>query len=57
MRLWLPVVAVTVATWMMKGSGPLALGDRQACEVRDLFDVLAGQAHKELFKMRASAQK
>jgi branched-subunit amino acid transport protein len=28
-RLWLPVVAVTVATWMMKGSGPLALGDRQ----------------------------
>jgi branched-subunit amino acid transport protein len=28
-RLWLSVVAVTVATWIMKASGPLALGDRQ----------------------------
>jgi branched-subunit amino acid transport protein len=29
MRLWLSVLAVTVATWAMKASGPLALGDRQ----------------------------
>jgi len=28
-RLWLSVAAVTVLTWMMKASGPLALGDRQ----------------------------
>ena len=29
MRLWLSVLAVTVATWAMKAGGPLALGDRQ----------------------------
>jgi branched-subunit amino acid transport protein len=28
-RLWLSVLVVTVATWAMKASGPLALGDRQ----------------------------
>jgi branched-subunit amino acid transport protein len=28
-RLWLSVLAVTAATWAMKASGPLALGDRQ----------------------------
>jgi branched-subunit amino acid transport protein len=28
-RLWISVAAVTVLTWMMKASGPLALGDRQ----------------------------
>jgi branched-subunit amino acid transport protein len=26
---WLSVLVVTVATWLMKSSGPLALGDRQ----------------------------
>lgn len=29
MRLWLPVFMVIVANWVMKASGPLALGDRQ----------------------------
>lgn len=29
MKLWLSVLAVTVANWLMKASGPLALGDRQ----------------------------
>ena len=29
MRLWLSILAVTVATWLMKASGPLALGNRQ----------------------------
>jgi branched chain amino acid efflux pump len=28
-RLWLSVFAVTIATWTMKASGPLALGDRE----------------------------
>jgi branched-subunit amino acid transport protein len=28
-RFWLSALAVTVATWVMKASGPLALGDRQ----------------------------
>jgi branched-subunit amino acid transport protein len=28
-RLWLSVAAVTFRTWVMKASGPLALGDRQ----------------------------
>ena len=29
MRLWLSTLAVTVATWAMKASGPLALGHRR----------------------------
>ena len=29
MRLWLSILAVTLATWLMKASGPLALGNRQ----------------------------
>lgn len=29
MRLWLSVLVVTAATWAMKASGPIALGDRQ----------------------------
>jgi branched-subunit amino acid transport protein len=29
MRLWLSMLAVTVATWAMKASGPLALGNRK----------------------------
>jgi branched-subunit amino acid transport protein len=29
MMLWLSVLAVTAATWGMKASGPLALGDRR----------------------------
>ena len=29
MRLWLSALAVTVANWLMKASGPLALGNRQ----------------------------
>jgi branched-subunit amino acid transport protein len=29
MMLWLSVLAVTAATWVMKASGPLALGDRR----------------------------
>jgi branched-subunit amino acid transport protein len=29
MRLWLSVLAVTLANWAMKASGPLALGSRQ----------------------------
>jgi branched-subunit amino acid transport protein len=28
-RLWLSMLAVTAATWAMKASGPLALGNRQ----------------------------
>jgi branched-subunit amino acid transport protein len=28
-ELWLSVLAVTAATWALKASGPLALGDRQ----------------------------
>ena len=28
MRIWLSVVAVTLANWLIKASGPLALGDR-----------------------------
>lgn len=28
MRLWLPALGVTVVTWALKASGPLALGDR-----------------------------
>ena len=28
MRLWLSIFAVTLANWLMKASGPLALGDR-----------------------------
>jgi len=28
-RLWLSVLVVSIATWVMKASGPLALGDRQ----------------------------
>jgi branched-subunit amino acid transport protein len=28
MRLWLPVLVVTAANWLMKAIGPLALGDR-----------------------------
>jgi branched-subunit amino acid transport protein len=28
-RLWLSVLAVTIATWAMKASGPLALGERE----------------------------
>ena len=28
MRLWLSTLVVTVATWAMKASGPVALGDR-----------------------------
>lgn len=28
MSLWLSVLAVTILTWAMKASGPLALGDR-----------------------------
>jgi len=27
--LWLSVLVVSIATWVMKASGPLALGDRQ----------------------------
>jgi branched-subunit amino acid transport protein len=27
-RLWLSVLAVTVANWVLKAAGPLALGDR-----------------------------
>ena len=29
MRLWLSVLAVTLANWALKASGPLALGSRQ----------------------------
>ena len=29
MRLWLSILAVTVANWLLKASGPLVLGDRQ----------------------------
>ncbi len=29
MRLWLSALAVIVATWAMKASGPIVLGDRQ----------------------------
>jgi branched-subunit amino acid transport protein len=29
MMLWLPVLAVTAATWAMKAGGPLALGERR----------------------------
>ena len=29
MRLWLSVLAVTIANWAMKASGPLTLGSRQ----------------------------
>jgi branched-subunit amino acid transport protein len=29
MTLWLPVLAVTISTWAMKASGPLAVGGRQ----------------------------
>lgn len=29
MRLWLSVLVVSIATWVMKASGPLALGDRK----------------------------
>lgn len=29
MRLWLSILAVTLATWLMKASGPLALGNRR----------------------------
>ena len=29
MMLWLPVLAVTAANWVMKASGPLALGERR----------------------------
>ncbi len=28
MRLWLSVLAVTLANWLLKASGPLVLGDR-----------------------------
>lgn len=28
MRLWLSVLAVTLANWVLKAAGPLALGDR-----------------------------
>jgi len=28
MRIWLSLLAVTVATWLMKAAGPLVLGDR-----------------------------
>ena len=28
MNLWLSILAVTMASWVMKASGPLALGDR-----------------------------
>ncbi|HYH34562.1 MAG TPA: AzlD domain-containing protein [Nocardioides sp.] len=28
MRLWLAVTAVTLANWLLKAGGPLALGDR-----------------------------
>jgi branched-subunit amino acid transport protein len=28
-KLWLSMVTVTVANWVMKASGPLALGERQ----------------------------
>jgi len=28
-RIWLSALAVTVMTWLMKASGPVALGDRQ----------------------------
>lgn len=33
MRLWLAILAVTAATWLMKASGPLALGSRQLPQV------------------------
>jgi hypothetical protein len=29
MRLWLGVLAVTLANWLLKASGPLVLGDRR----------------------------
>ncbi len=29
MRLWLAVLAVTVGNWVLKASGPLAMGDRR----------------------------
>lgn len=29
MKLWLSILAVTIASWVMKAIGPLALGDRQ----------------------------
>jgi uncharacterized membrane protein len=29
MRLWLSILAVTVANWLLKAGGPLVLGDRR----------------------------
>jgi len=29
MRLWLSILAVTLANWLLKASGPLALGNRK----------------------------
>jgi branched-subunit amino acid transport protein len=29
MRLWLSILAVTVANWLLKAAGPFVLGDRQ----------------------------
>lgn len=29
MRLWLSILAVTLANWLLKAGGPLALGDRR----------------------------
>ena len=29
MRLWLSILAVTLANWLLKASGPLVLGDRR----------------------------
>ncbi len=29
MKLWVSILAVTIASWLMKASGPLALGRRQ----------------------------
>jgi branched-subunit amino acid transport protein len=42
MRLWLSILAVTVANWLMKASGPLALGNRSLPPVaRNVVGLMA----------------
>lgn len=41
MRIWVTVVLVSVATWLMKASGPLLLGDRRLPPVAVRVTALA----------------
>ena len=42
MRLWLSVLAVTLANWVLKAAGPLALGDRPLPSVaRSVVSLMA----------------